>query len=55
MRAASDGQPGIIDVMPLLGPNALRALAFIEALTSERVHPSSADVNAFVEARTLLW
>lgn len=49
------GNPGIIGVMPLLGPKPLRALAFVEALTSEGVQPSLADVNAFVEARTSLW
>ncbi|UPL17332.1 hypothetical protein [Microbacterium aurugineum] len=41
--------------MPLLGPKPLRALAFVEALTSEGVYPSREDVHAFVEARTSMW
>lgn len=46
---------GIIGVMPLLGPKALRALAFVDALTAEGVRPSRDDVRAFVEARTSTW
>ena len=47
--------PGIIGVMPLLGRESIRALAYVDALTSQGVYPTSEDVNAFIEARSSIW